>query len=70
MGFGESGLDRLVRNSVAPATWTAYGKAWQDWCGCVGTRPVATCGEARLQVTLAYLSRLREGGGVWHHGAA
>lgn len=62
MGFGEGVLDQLVRNSVAPATWLAYGKAWQGWWECVGSRPVDTSGEARLQVTLDYLSRLRVAG--------
>lgn len=62
MGFGGGILDRMVRNSVAPATWTAYGKAWQGWCECVGSGPVLTCAETRLQVTLDYLARLRVAG--------
>lgn len=62
MGDGDGALDRLVRNSVAPSTWTAYGKAWQGWLECVGDLPVASCAAARLQVTLSFLLCLRQSG--------
>lgn len=62
MGSGEDGLNGLVRNWVTPATWAAYGKAWEGWWECVGSRPVLTCAEARLDTTLDFLSRLRVAG--------
>lgn len=62
MGSGADGLNGLVRNSVTPATWAAYGKAWEGWWECVGSRPVLSCAEARLEATLDFLSRLREAG--------
>lgn len=62
MGPGDDVLTGLVRNSVAPATWAAYGKAWDGWWECVDSRPVHGCAEARLQTTLEFLRRLRLAG--------
>lgn len=47
---------------MTPATWSAYGKAWQGWWDCVGDLPVTSCAMARLQVTLEFLLRLRQSG--------
>lgn len=53
---------RMVRASVAQATWSAYGKAWDEWVALVGSRRVASVESDRLQVTTEYVLCLREQG--------
>lgn len=62
VGTGIPVLNQLVRQSVAPATWTAYGKAWDSWWEGVGEGQLAITREERLSITLQYLSRLRQEG--------
>lgn len=52
----------LVCSSVAPATWSGYGKAWGEWLPLVGDRQVATSETARMEVTVDYILQLRESG--------
>ncbi|CAJ0923617.1 unnamed protein product, partial [Ranitomeya imitator] len=45
--FGLSALDMgcpgelipLIRSSVAPSTWRAYGKVWDEWCILAADKP-------------------------------
>lgn len=62
MGGGDVELTQLVRQSVAPATWTAYGKAWDAWLGCAGDSNYVSSPQERLRITLQYLLLLRRGG--------
>ncbi|CAJ0936584.1 unnamed protein product [Ranitomeya imitator] len=40
-GLGCPGeLIPLLRSSIAPATWKAYGKAWDEWCLVAAEKPV------------------------------
>ncbi|CAJ0924611.1 unnamed protein product [Ranitomeya imitator] len=62
-GLGCSGeLIPLIRSSIAPSTWRAYGKAWDEWCSLAAEKPVGDSGSLRLQVTLAFLARLQASG--------
>ncbi|CAJ0933131.1 unnamed protein product [Ranitomeya imitator] len=54
----------LVRASVAPSTWNAYGKAWQEWWSFANNRPVDTSRGERLEVTEAYLQHLHASGAL------
>ncbi|CAJ0949968.1 unnamed protein product [Ranitomeya imitator] len=46
----------LIRSSIAPSTWRAYGKAWDEWCSLAADKPVGTSDSLRVQVTLAFLA--------------
>lgn len=59
MGFGGEGLMPMVRASVAPSTWTGYGKAWEEWLAVVGERRVDSIDSVRLEVTTDYIMELR-----------
>ncbi|CAJ0949784.1 unnamed protein product [Ranitomeya imitator] len=48
----------LIRSSIAPSTWKAYGKAWEEWCLLADGKPVGSSEEARMQVTMAFLSKM------------
>lgn len=62
VGGGDVELTQLVRQSVAPATWTAYGKARNAWLGCAGDGDFVHSQQERLRITLQYLLLLwREG---------
>lgn len=50
LGSGESELTHLVRNSVAPATWPAYSKAWDVWLVYPGERLIAASQEEGLEL--------------------
>ncbi|KAM4031882.1 LOW QUALITY PROTEIN: uncharacterized protein ACNLHF_019259 [Anomaloglossus baeobatrachus] len=52
----------LVRASVAPATWQAYGKAWSEWLIFAGHPPIDSSEPARLAATVRYLIHLRDSG--------
>ncbi|XP_069591863.1 uncharacterized protein [Ranitomeya imitator] len=52
----------LLRSSIAPATWKAYGKAWDEWCMVAAEKTVGSSDSLRLQVTLAFLARLQASG--------
>ncbi|KAM4048973.1 uncharacterized protein ACNLHF_027154 [Anomaloglossus baeobatrachus] len=52
----------LVRASIASSTWTAYGKAWQEWCVCAGNLPVASSSSARIEALERYLQQLHAAG--------
>lgn len=58
MGFGGERLMSMVRSSLAPSTWTGYGKAWEEWLWMVNGRRVDVEDPARLEVTTDYLLRL------------
>lgn len=62
LGLGGERLMPLVRSSLAPQTWQAYGKAWDEWVALVGGREVDSMESVRLEVTLFYLFNLREAG--------
>lgn len=62
IGSGDMELDQLVRNPVAPVTWSAYGKARQEWLKCVGPLPIGMSQAERLQVMLDYLLHLCRSG--------
>ncbi|CAJ0941279.1 unnamed protein product [Ranitomeya imitator] len=62
-GLGCPGeLIPLLRSSIAPSTWKAYGKAWDEWCLVAAEKPVGSSDSLRLQVTLAFLARLQASG--------
>ncbi|CAJ0946547.1 unnamed protein product [Ranitomeya imitator] len=62
-GLGCPGeLIPLLRSSIAPSTWRAYGKAWDEWCTVAAEKPVGSSDCLRLQVTLAFLARLQASG--------
>lgn len=52
----------MVRSSLAPATWTGYGKAWEEWLSLADGRRVDASDAVRLEVTVDYFLRLREQG--------
>lgn len=60
MGFGGERLIPMVRSSVAPATWSGYGKAWGEWLELVGDRRVDSVDAVRLEVTTEYMLRLHK----------
>lgn len=62
MGVSDIELTRLVRQSVALAMWTMYGKAWNAWSGCTGGSSFAHSQQERLRITLQYLLLLRQQG--------
>lgn len=45
-----------------PSTWSAYGKAWDEWVAVVGDRHFNASEMIRLQVTMDLLSSLQERG--------
>ncbi|XP_069599344.1 uncharacterized protein [Ranitomeya imitator] len=55
MGHCGQQLILLVRSSVAPSTWQSYGKSWVEWCQLINGRPVHSCCQARLEVTVEFL---------------
>ncbi|XP_077119507.1 uncharacterized protein LOC143775353 isoform X2 [Ranitomeya variabilis] len=40
----------LIRSSVAPSTWRAYGKAWEEWCLLADGKPVGSSDDVRMQM--------------------
>ncbi|CAJ0940265.1 unnamed protein product [Ranitomeya imitator] len=48
----------LIRSSIAPSTWKAYGKAWEESCLLADGKPVGSSEDARIQVTMAFLSKM------------
>ncbi|XP_077148900.1 uncharacterized protein LOC143809782 isoform X1 [Ranitomeya variabilis] len=52
----------LIQSSIAPSTWKAYGKAWEEWCILAVGKPVGSSEEARMQVTMAFLSKMHSMG--------
>ncbi|XP_069620289.1 uncharacterized protein [Ranitomeya imitator] len=48
----------LIRSSIAPSTWKAYGKVWEEWCFLAEGKPVGSSEEARMQVTMGFLSKM------------
>lgn len=60
MGFGGERLIPMIQSSVAPATWSGYGKAWGEWLLLVAGRRVDTDDTVRLEVTTEYMLQLRE----------
>ncbi|XP_069585211.1 uncharacterized protein [Ranitomeya imitator] len=48
----------LIHSSIAPSTWKAYGKAWEEWCLLADGKPVGSSEDARMQVTMAFLSKM------------
>ncbi|XP_077106734.1 uncharacterized protein LOC143764733 isoform X1 [Ranitomeya variabilis] len=52
----------LIRSSVAPSTWRAYGKAWEEWCLLADGKPVGSSDDVRMQVTMAFLSKMHAKG--------
>ncbi|XP_069608836.1 uncharacterized protein [Ranitomeya imitator] len=52
----------LIRSLIAPSTWKAYGKAWEEWCLLADGKPVGSSEEARMQVTMAFLSKMHATG--------
>lgn len=62
MGFGGERMMSMVRSSLAPSTWTGYGKVWEEWLQVVDGRRVDVEDQVCLEVTTDYLLHLREGG--------
>ncbi|CAJ0964660.1 unnamed protein product [Ranitomeya imitator] len=48
----------LIRSSIAPSTWKAYGKVWEEWCLLAERKPVGSSKEAQMQVTMVFLSKM------------
>ncbi|XP_069625174.1 uncharacterized protein [Ranitomeya imitator] len=48
----------LIHSSIAPSTWKAYGKAWEEWCLLADGKPVGSSEDARMQVTMAFLPKM------------
>ncbi|XP_077152553.1 uncharacterized protein LOC143816266 isoform X1 [Ranitomeya variabilis] len=61
-GHGSQSMMPLIRASVTPATWQAYGKAWDEWCSLIHGRPVERCDRARCEVLVEFLNLLRQRG--------
>ncbi|XP_069584511.1 uncharacterized protein [Ranitomeya imitator] len=40
----------LIHSSIAPSTWKAYGKAWEEWCLLADGKPVGSSEDARMQM--------------------
>ncbi|CAJ0959068.1 unnamed protein product [Ranitomeya imitator] len=52
----------LIRSSIAPSTWRDYGKVWEKWCHLAADKLVGSSDDSRMQVTMAFLSRMHAKG--------
>ncbi|XP_040296264.1 uncharacterized protein LOC121008052 [Bufo bufo] len=62
LGHPAERLMPLIRASVAPRTWTGYGKAWAGWVALAGTHPVHSSVSDRLRITIDFILQAREAG--------
>lgn len=50
LGFSGERLTPMVHSSLAQATWTGYGKVWEEWLELVDGRRVDSSDSHRLEV--------------------